>query len=154
MKHAGLWLLVAAGTFVMPAGLRADEGRLREAETVVQEMAGSKDRGFPLDLIADAKCMVVVPGVKRAAFLFGGQYGRGYMTCRGAGSAWSAPAGVRIEGGSFGLQIGGSETDVILIVKNEKGVDRLLSNRFTVGADASVAGGPVGRQASAHTDAT
>jgi lipid-binding SYLF domain-containing protein len=160
MKQARIWLLLAAGALVGSEAIRADDNRLRDAEAVLVDMAGSKDAGIPKDLIADAKCIVVVPGVKRAALVVGAQYGRGYMTCRRPvpappdGPAWSAPAGVRIEGGSFGFQIGGSETDVVLIVRNDRGVDRLLSNQFTIGADASVAAGPVGRQASAHTDAT
>ena len=106
-------------------------------------------------LIPKAKCVVVVPGVKKAALGVGGQYGRGYMSCRTRKRAAGArPAAIRIEGGSIGFQIGGSDTDVILLVMNDRGVDRLLSSKFTVGADAAVAAGPVGRQASAQTDAT
>jgi lipid-binding SYLF domain-containing protein len=104
--------------------------------------------------VAKARCIVIVPGVKKAALGIGGQYGRGYLSCRRETGGWSAPGGIRLEGGSIGLQIGGSETDVILLVLNERGVDRLLASRFTVGADAAVAAGPVGRQASAQTDAT
>jgi lipid-binding SYLF domain-containing protein len=96
----------------------------------------------------------VVPGVKKAALGFGGQYGRGYIACRRAAGGGSAPGGIRVEGGSVGFQIGGSETDVVLLVLNDRGADRLLSSRFTVGAEASVAAGPVGRNASAQTDAT
>jgi lipid-binding SYLF domain-containing protein len=102
-----------------------------------------------------AKCVVVIPGVKKAALGVGGQYGRGYIACRrDVSGGWSAPGAIRIEGGSIGFQIGGSDTDVILLVLNDRGADRLLSSRFTVGADAAVAAGPVGRQASAETDAT
>jgi lipid-binding SYLF domain-containing protein len=109
---------------------------------------------------------VIIPGVKKAALGVGGQYGRGYISCRPGtpnsadaaqpvvSSKWSAPGGIRIEGGSVGLQIGGAETDVILLVMNQKGIDRLLSNNFKVGADAAVAAGPVGRQATAETDIT
>ena len=100
------------------------------------------DTGIPRSLLVKARCIVVVPGVKKAAVGFGGQYGRGYISCRQPGGAWSAPGGVRIEGGSIGLQIGGSDTDVIMAVMNERGVDRLLSSRFTIGADAAVAAGP------------
>ena len=115
----------------------------------------SGDNEIPQSLLAKAKCVVVLPGVKKAALGIGGQYGRGYIACRTSDPAgWSAPGAVRIEGASFGLQIGGSETDVLMIVMNDRGVDRLLSNRFTLGADAAVAAGPVGRQASAQTDAT
>jgi lipid-binding SYLF domain-containing protein len=135
---------------------RADDERLQTAATVLEEMAESAGNGIPRNLIAKAQCVVIIPGVKKLALGVGGQYGRGYLSCRRTGetAGWSAPAGVRIEGGSVGFQIGGSETDVVLLVLNERGVDRLLSSRFTVGADAAVAAGPVGRQASAQTDAT
>jgi lipid-binding SYLF domain-containing protein len=95
----------------------------------------------------------VIPGVKKGALGVGGQFGRGYLSCR-SGSGWSAPGAVRIEGGSIGFQIGATDTDLILLVLNDRGVDRLLSSKFTVGADAAVAAGPVGRQATAQTDAT
>jgi len=145
---------VAAATAV-PATLRADAGRLQAAQEVLVEMAGAKDEGIPSDLISQAKCIVIVPGVKKAALGVGGQYGRGYMSCRVPDSKkWSAPGAVRIEGGSIGFQIGGSDTDLVMIVKNDSGVDRLLSSKFTLGADASVAAGPIGRQAGAQTDAT
>jgi lipid-binding SYLF domain-containing protein len=111
-------------------------------------------------------CVVIIPGVKKAALGVGGQYGRGYISCRldkpnsadaanpVVSSRWSAPGGIRIEGGSVGLQIGGAETDIILLVMNKSGVDRLLTNNFKVGADAAVAAGPVGREATAQTDVT
>ena len=155
MKKTELLLWVAAATLIAPVALRADADRLKDAEQVMTEMAGSKDQGIPADLIAQAKCIVIVPGVKKAAMGIGGQYGRGYISCRRAdGKTWSAPGGVKVEGGSVGFQIGGSETDVIMIVRNEPGVDRLLSNKFTIGVDATVAAGPVGRQAAAQTDAS
>jgi SH3 domain-containing YSC84-like protein 1 len=97
---------------------------------------------------------VIVPGMKKVAFIIGGNYGRGFMLCRHAsGLGWSAPGGVKVEGGSIGFQIGGSETDVIMLVMNQGGVAKLLSSKFTIGADASVAAGPVGRTTSANTDA-
>jgi lipid-binding SYLF domain-containing protein len=137
------------------AGVRADDGRLKDAATVLTEMSSGGDLTISPAFFSKAKCVVVIPGVRKAALGFGGQYGRGYISCRNeAGTGWSAPGGIRIEGGSVGLQIGASETDVILLVLNERGVDRLLASRFTVGADAAVAAGPVGRQASAATDAT
>jgi lipid-binding SYLF domain-containing protein len=132
---------------------RADDERLKNAAIVLNDMTASVDTGIPQSLLAKAQCIVIIPGVKKAALGVGGQYGRGYISCRG-GSGWSAPGGIRIEGGSFGLQIGGSDTDVILLVLNQRGIDRLLSSKFTVGADAAVAAGPIGRQASAQTDAT
>ena len=98
--------------------------------------------------------MVLVPGLKKGAFIVGAKFGRGFISCRNAGGAgWSAPGAVRVEGGSVGFQIGGSETDVIMLVMNERGVERLLRSKFTLGGDASVAAGPVGRDASAQTDA-
>jgi len=122
---------------------------------VLKEMAGSSDKGIPEGLIGKAKCIVIIPGVKKGAIGVGGQYGRGYMSCRkDGGKGWSAPGAVRIEGGNIGLQIGGTDTDVVMLVMNDRGVDRMLSSKFTVGADAAVAAGPVGRQATAKTDAT
>jgi lipid-binding SYLF domain-containing protein len=139
---------------LLTTNVAADDGRLREAALVLREMTSGADSGIPESLLAKAQCVAIVPGVKRAALGFGGQYGRGYLSCRLAAGGWSAPGGIRVEGGSVGFQIGGSETDVILLVLNERGADRLLSSRFTVGADASIAAGPVGRQAAAQTDAT
>jgi len=140
---------------VMAPALRADNDRLKDAALVLTEMAGAGDTGIPQNLLAKSKCVVVIPAVKKAAFVVGAQYGRGYISCRTTDPAgWSAPGAVRIEGGSVGFQIGGSETDVLMIVMNDRGVERLLSNKFTLGADAGVAAGPVGRQATAQTDAT
>jgi SH3 domain-containing YSC84-like protein 1 len=154
MKKILAAAMVAGLTAVSGGTLRADDNRLKEAAAVLTEMSGSVDTGVPGALFARAKCAVIVPGVKRAAIGFGGQYGRGYISCRKDGGGWSAPGGIRVEGGSVGFQIGGSETDVILLVLNDRGVERLLASQFTVGADASVAAGPVGRQAAAQTDAT
>jgi len=131
-----------------------DDERLATAAVVLAEMTTASDSGIPQSLLARARCVVVVPGVRRLAFGVGGQYGRGYIACRKGDGQWSAPGGIRVEGGSIGFQIGGSETDLILLVLNDRGVDRLLSSRFTVGAEASVAAGPVGRNAAAQTDAT
>jgi lipid-binding SYLF domain-containing protein len=149
-------LFVAAMVFGASVAIdarRADDGRLKDAELVLTEMAGSFDTGIPKSLFSKARCVVIIPGVKKAALGIGGQYGRGYISCRLDGR-WSAPGGIRVEGGSVGLQIGGSETDVILLVMNQRGVDRLLQNNFKVGADAAVAAGPVGREATAQTDIT
>ena len=128
-------------------------GRLTEAAAVVHDVMNAGDRSIPQDLLDKAECAVVVPGMKKGAFIVGAKYGRGFMSCRTGRAGWSAPAGVRIEGGSFGLQIGGSETDLILLVLNRRGKDKLLRSRFTLGGDASVAAGPVGRTSSAETDA-
>ena len=128
--------------------------RLNAATDVVRDMMGAPDKGIPKDLLDKAACVVVVPSVKKAAFIIGAKYGRGFIVCRNkSGRGWSAPGGVRIEGGSFGLQIGGSATDVVMLLMNEGAIDKLLSSKFTIGADASAAAGPVGRTASAQTDA-
>jgi len=128
--------------------------RLNEAATVFSEIMGTPDKGIPQDMLANAHCIVIVPGLKTAAFVFGGKYGKGYLSCRSKnGVGWSAPGTVRIEGGSVGFQIGGSETDLIMLVMTERGADRLLSSKFTLGAEGSVAAGPVGRTATAQTDA-
>jgi lipid-binding SYLF domain-containing protein len=147
---------VVAGLVVFAANVaRADDERLQTAATVLTEMTSATDNDIPASLMQKAKCVVVIPGVKKAALGIGGQYGRGYISCRrDVPGGWSAPGAIRIEGGSIGFQIGGSDTDVILLVLNDRGADRLLSSRFTVGADAAVAAGPVGRQAQAETDAT
>jgi lipid-binding SYLF domain-containing protein len=128
--------------------------RLKTSGDVFTEIMGTPDKGIPQDLLEGSQCIVIVPGMKKAAFVVGGNYGRGFMLCRHAsGMGWSAPAGVMVEGGSVGFQIGGSETDVIMLVMNKRGVEKLLSSKFTLGVDASVAAGPVGRTASADTDA-
>lgn len=119
----------------------------------MKELMGTPDRSIPRDLLARSQCIVVIPGLKKGAFVFGGKYGRGFAACR-HGASWGAPAAVRIEGGSFGLQIGGSSTDVILLVMNRRGMDRLTADKFTLGGEAAAAAGPVGRHASANTDVT
>ena len=128
--------------------------RLDEAAAVLSEIMATPDKGIPEDLLANAHCVVIVPGLKTAAFVVGGKYGKGYVSCRNkGGTGWSAPGTVRIEGGSVGFQIGGSETDLVMLVMNERGADKLLSSKFTLGAEGSVAAGPVGRTATAQTDA-
>src|SRR5579864_8119598 len=128
--------------------------RLNEAAAVFSEVMDAPDKGIPGELVENSHCIVIVPGLKTAAFVFGGKYGKGYLSCRNkGGEGWSAPATVRIEGGSVGFQIGGSETDLIMLVMNQGGADKLLSSKFTLGAEGSVAAGPVGRTATAQTDA-
>jgi len=130
-----------------------DFDRLNEAATVFTEIMGARDKGIRQDLLEDAH-IVIVPGVKKGAFIFGAKYGKGFLSCREKTRRnWSAPAAIRVEGGSVGFQIGGSETDVILLVMNERGADRLLSSQFTLGGEGDVAAGPVGRSATAQTDA-
>ena len=128
--------------------------RLGEASSVFSEVMAAPDKGIPQELLEKAHCIVIVPGLKTAAFVVGGKYGKGYLSCRNkGGSGWSAPATVRIEGGSFGFQIGGSSTDLIMLVMSERGADKLLASKLTLGAEGSVAAGPVGRTATAQTDA-
>ena len=115
---------------------------------------GTPDKAIPQDLLAKAQCIVVVPGLKKGAFIIGAKYGKGFVSCRKKGGlGWSAPGAVRVEGGSFGFQIGGAETDAFMLVMNRAGMNRLLSTKFTLGGDASVAAGPVGRDSQAETDA-
>ena len=150
-------LIATAASFLLATGaLMADtaQQRLDESAAVFNEIMGTPDKGIPQDLLAKAECVVIIPGMKKAAFVVGGQFGRGFVECRNtSGTGWGAPAAVRMEGGSLGFQIGGSSTDLVLLVMNRRGMDRLLEDKFTLGADISVAGGPVGRTASADTDA-
>jgi lipid-binding SYLF domain-containing protein len=127
--------------------------RLKTSAEVLTEIMAAPDKGIPNELLEKSQCIVIVPGIKKAAFIVGGEYGKGFIECRRAsGKGWSAPAAVKVEGGSIGLQIGGSETDAIMLVMNKRGAEKLLASKFTLGVDASVAAGPVGRSASADTD--
>jgi lipid-binding SYLF domain-containing protein len=128
--------------------------RLDEAAAVFSEVMATPDKGIPQDLMEKAHCIVIAPDVKTAAFAVGGKYGKGYLSCRSKGGAgWSAPGTVRIEGGSVGFQIGASSTDLIMLIMSARGADKLLSSKFTLGAEGSAAAGPVGRTATAQTDA-
>ncbi len=146
-------LACAIGLAVWPPAATANtRDRLNDAADVVNDLVAIPEQGIPASLFGKAQCVIVIPSLKKAAFGLGGEYGRGFAVCRTA-TGWSAPAGVRVEGGSIGFQIGGSATDVVMLVMNRKGMDKLLSSRFTLGADASVAAGPLGRSAEAKTDA-
>lgn len=125
--------------------------RLRESAATFHQIMAAPDRAIPRYLLERAQCIVIVPGMKKAAFLVGGEYGRGFASCRNPGS-WSAPAPVRLGGGSLGLQLGADSVDIILLVMNKRGMDRLLSDKFSIGADITAAAGPVGRDAKADTD--
>jgi SH3 domain-containing YSC84-like protein 1 len=128
--------------------------RLDESAAVFSEMMAAPDQGIPLELFEKSHCIVIVPDLKTAAFVLGGKYGKGFVSCRTKTDAgWSAPGTVRIEGGSIGFQMGGSSTDLIMLVMNERGADKLLASKFTLGAEGSVAAGPVGRTVTAQTDA-
>src|SRR5579871_3056539 len=127
---------------------------LRNSADVMQEIMATPEKGIPQDLLNKAYCIVIVPGLKKAAFVVGGQYGKGVAVCRRSpGTGWGAPAAVKVEGGSFGFQIGGSSTDVVMLIMNEHGMHQLEKSKFTLGGDASIAAGPVGRTAAANTDA-
>src|SRR5579872_3627779 len=149
-------LLLMAAVALTPLVAKDNEPakRLNEAASVFSEVMAAPDKGIPQEMLEHAHCIVIVPGLKTAAFVFGGKYGKGYLSCRNTGGVgWSAPGTIRVEGGSFGFQIGASETDLIMLVMNERGAEKLLADKFTLGAEASVAAGPVGRTATAQTDA-
>src|SRR3954463_7657764 len=134
------------------AELSKDEvKRLSEAGAILTELRNAPDKGIPEDLFEKAQCVIVIPNMKKAAFVVGGEYGSGVMSCRTHG--WSAPVVMQLAKGSWGLQIGAEETDLVLLVMNRRGLDKLLEDKVSLGADASVAGGPVGRSATAATDA-
>ncbi len=127
--------------------------RIDQAATVVTEIMDAPDKGIPDQLLDKAHCIAIIPGVKKGAFIVGGEYGKGVISCRLGNGQWSAPGNVRLEGGSVGFQIGGSETDLVLLVMNKSGEDKLLSSQFTLGGEASAAAGPIGRTVDAQTDA-
>jgi len=140
--------------FVLPA-LASDRdddiGRVQKATQVFQQIMSTPDKGIPRNLLERAKCVAIIPGEEKLAFMFGGNYGKGVATCRTA-NGWSAPMFVAVGGGSFGFQIGGSFTDVVMLFMNDHALQSLLGDKFKIGGDASVAAGPVGRQADADTD--
>lgn len=156
MKIRIVMAVLLLSVMVVPAFAESarekDVSRIRNARFAFEDIMRAPDKGIPQELLGSARCIAIIPGEKRAAFIFGGRYGRGLVTCR-TGSSWSAPAFLMVSGGSFGFQIGGSSTDLIMIFRNRGGMDRLLSDKFTLGADATAAAGPVGRHAAAATDA-
>lgn len=157
LKH---WIctLAIAGTLSTTA-IAADReakvsDRLDASADTLTDMMKASDHGIPHNLLDKAKCVVVIPGMKKVGFIFGAKYGSGFAVCRRAGNVgWSAPAAMRVEGGSVGFQIGASETDIVLLVMNDGGMRHLLSDKFTIGGEATAAAGPVGRDAAAQTDA-
>ena len=149
-------LIMIAALAVTPLLAKPSEPvqRLDEATAVFSEVMAAPDSGIPQELLENAHCIVIVPDLKTGAFFFGAKYGKGYLFCRNKDNrGWSAPGTVRIEGGSVGFQIGGSSTDLIMLVMNARGAQKLLESKFTLGAEGSVAAGPVGRTATAQTDA-
>ncbi len=144
--------LLASAVAVSAAMSRSEERRLQDAADVLHELHESPDKDVPQDLWDRAACVVVVPSVKKAAFILGGEYGKGVMSCR-AGAGWTAPAFMMLAKGSVGFQIGGEAVDLVLLVMNDHGVKHLLEDKVALGGEASIAGGPVGRDARAMTDA-
>lgn len=150
------FLLVLTCMFLVPAVVSAsdredDLSRIQNATQVFQEIMNTPDKGIPNEILESAKCVAIIPGDKKFAFIFGGTYGRGVATCHTT-HGWSAPMFVAVEGGSVGYQIGGSSTDLVMIFMNDHALQSLLGDKFKLGADASVAAGPVGRHAAAGTD--
>lgn len=141
---------------ILNAALAADRSnevkRLQRATEVFSEIMKTPDKGIPADLLDKSECVAIVPGLKKGALGFGGKYGKGVVMCRKNGRAWTAPSFFTVEGGSVGFQIGFSQTDVVLLIMNRKGIEKLIGDKFTLGADASVAAGPVGRSATAQTN--
>src|SRR5260370_3492152 len=147
-----LLAMFGLGTLSWAGSAREDAAeRLQNAGSVLHEIMGRQDKGSPEEVLEHAKCIAVVRHMVKGGFIFGGKGGKGVATCRTA-NGWSAPAFITISGGSWGLQIGVEAVDVVLIIQNEKGMQRLLSSNFQIGADASAAAGPVGRHAEAGTD--
>jgi SH3 domain-containing YSC84-like protein 1 len=143
--------LMLTGT-VCAASTREDlQNRIDAAKLVLDQIMNAKDASIPLNILQQATCVGVVPGMIKGAFIVGGQYGQGIVTCR-TGKGWSGPVFIRMAGGSFGFQIGGQATDLILVAVNDRGFQDLLKNKFKIGGDASAAAGPVGRSGSASTD--
>jgi lipid-binding SYLF domain-containing protein len=159
LRCFSLIMALSLAFFVGVAPMSAEEAesspdqRLQNAALSFRDAMHEPDKGIPRDLFDKSRCVVIIPGVKKAAFIVGGKYGRGFVSCRRNGTGrFGTPAAIRIEGGSYGLQIGGSSTDVFLLIMNEGGMKRLLSDKFTIGGEAEAAAGPVGRDTSANTD--
>ena len=156
MRMFTITLAIAVGCLPLLAKdekAKTDE-RLDDSASLFSEVMATPDKAIPQMLLDKSACMVLVPGLKKGAFVVGGKFGRGFAICRHeGGQGWGPPAAIRIEGGSFGLQIGVSSSDVILLVMNERGMKRLTTSKFTIGGEATAAAGPVGRDATAQTDA-
>ncbi len=148
-------LVLITTVCITAVGLFADtaQERLQRATEVFNEITSAPDKSIPNELFEKAQCVIIVPGLKKGAFIVGGEFGKGFAVCRQHGGGWGAPAAIKVEGGSFGFQIGGEGTDIVMLVTNKHGMDQLTKSKFTLGGDASVAAGPVGRDATAQTDA-
>jgi SH3 domain-containing YSC84-like protein 1 len=152
----GIFTLLAATVLASTMAIAAEEPseqvkRMDAAASVLDEIMGTPDKGIPEELLDSAKCVAVIPSMIKIGFIFGGRHGRGIATCR-TGSGWSAPAPFSVTGGSWGLQIGGEAVDVVMLVMNDNGMEKMLSSKFKIGADASAAAGPVGRHVQGETD--
>lgn len=157
MTKTVLWAALAAA-FSGAAGLASEKiavtERVEAARVVFEEIMSASDNSIPQDLLEKAHCVVIVPSLKKGGFIVGAQYGVGVASCRKTGAkGWTGPSTVRMEGGSFGLQIGGGETDVVMMVMNDSGAQKLMRSEFTIGGEGAAMAGPVGRAASAETDA-
>jgi lipid-binding SYLF domain-containing protein len=146
-----IFSLATSAAFAADDDENKAQDRLKAAATVLDEIQGAPDTGIPEDVLASAECVAVVPSMLKAGFVIGARYGRGVASCR-TPKGWSAPAFFTIKGGSFGLQIGGQAVDLVMLIMNQNGMKNMLSSKFKLGADASVAAGPVGRAATADTD--
>lgn len=150
-----LMITLALGCTVPLFAQKDAAQRLQAAAEVMNEIMATPDKGIPQDLLGRSECIVVIPNAKKGGFIVAAKYGRGFFSCRRPSDhGWSAPGAIRTEGGSFGFLIGGAETDVVMLILNRKGAEKLLGSKFTLGGDASVAAGPVGRDSQAATDAT
>ncbi|MGA2812539.1 MAG: YSC84-related protein [Candidatus Acidiferrum sp.] len=153
LAGVGLMLVCSVAPLAAQEGELSPDKRLRNATLSFREAMHEPDKGIPHDLFDKSRCIVIIPGVKKGAFIVGGKYGRGFVSCRRGGTGrFGSPAAIRIEGGSYGLQIGGSSTDVFMLIMNEGGMHKLLADKFTIGGEAEAAAGPVGRDTSANTD--
>jgi SH3 domain-containing YSC84-like protein 1 len=144
-------MLLVGASAAAAAPATSETRRIADAASVIRELRSAPDNGIPDSIWARARCVAVMPGIKKAAFVFGGEFGKGVVSCRTA-TGWSAPVFLTLQKGSFGAQIGAESTDVVLLVMNERGIERLLQDKVTLGADASLAAGPVGRTGTAATD--
>jgi SH3 domain-containing YSC84-like protein 1 len=146
--------LLLVGAFLATAQEETPDKRLRSAADVFSDIMKTPDKGIPHALLDRAQCVVIVPGMKKAAFVVGGEYGKGFAVCRTTAGMWGAPDPIGLSGGNFGPQLGVESTDVVLLIMNERGLNHLISDKFKIGGDASAAVGPLGRDAAANTDAT
>ncbi len=150
-KLLGVFLLMLLTIPLLADDREKDKERLQSAAQVLDDVMSAPDKGIPEEILSDAKCLAVVPSLLKGGFIVGGAYGKGVASCK-TEHGWSTPAFFRVEGGSFGLQIGGQAVDYIMVIMNDQGMQNLLASKFKLGADASVAAGPVGRHAEGATD--